>query len=109
MDETLDAAHPNDAFAQLGKLIIAGASPDWVVQEVGTIVASWAAEPEMDSGVAQARIERLWDSLSKDAADLQEQIADAEGGDAQALAQAKRVLAAMTAAVTALAAAHERV
>jgi len=30
MDETLDAAHPNDAFAQLGKLIMAGASPDWI-------------------------------------------------------------------------------
>ncbi len=34
MDETLDAAHPNDAFAQLGKLIMAWfrIRPLWVTQ-----------------------------------------------------------------------------
>ncbi len=109
MDEAPDSSPANAALVQLGELITAGTSPDGMTQEVGTIIAGWADEPDMDGGVAQSRIERLWDSISKDAADLQEQIADSEGGDAQALAQAKRVLAAMTATVTALAAAHERI
>ena len=75
---------------------------------VGEIVAGWATEPDVDAGVARARVERLWDSLSKDAADLQEQIGDASGADTRALAGAKRMLAALQAAVAALAAAHER-
>ncbi len=108
MSEASEPSRSNDALAQLGELIAAGASPDRITEEVGTIIASWAAEPEMDGGVAQVRIERLWDSISKDAADLQEQIADAEGGNIEALTQAQRVLAAMNAAVTALAAAHKR-
>ncbi len=73
------------------------------------MIAGWADEPEMNPATAQVRIERLWDSLSKDAADLQEQIANTDGGDVQATAQARKALVAMTAAVEALAAAHSRV
>lgn len=102
----------DDALALLGKLAAAGAPPARVTQAVGEIVAGWAGEPDMDAGAAQARIERLWDSLGKDAADLQESISDApEGGGpgaAQALTAARRTLAALNAAITALAAAHER-
>ncbi len=108
MDGTPEQSPADDALDRLGGLIGAGASPDRITEEVGTIIAGWAAEAEMDAGIAQARIERLWDSIGKDAADLQEQVADADGEGAEALAQARRVLTAMNAAVTALAAAHER-
>ena len=98
----------DDALAQLGGLAAAGAPPERVAQAVGEVVAGWAAEADMDAATARARTEQLWDSLSKDAAELEEQINDVTGADAQALAQARRVLAALQAAVTALAAAHER-
>ncbi len=107
----MDATGPSptdDALAQLGKLTAAGASPTRVTQAVGEIIAGWALVADMDAATAQARIERLWDSISKDAAELQEQISDATGADAQALAGARQMLAAMQATVTALAAAHER-
>ena len=103
-----DPSPTDDALAQLGKLTGAGAPPERVVQEVGGLVAAWAEEAGMDAVTAQERVERLWDSLSKDAADLEEQINDADGADAQALAGARHVLAAMQAAVAALAAAHGR-
>ena len=103
------ALSPLDAaLAQLGALAAAGAPPERVVQAVGEIVAGWAAEADMDTFTAKARVERLWDSVSRDAADLEEQIGDAAGTDAGSLAGARRMLAAMQAAVTALAAAHER-
>lgn len=98
----------DDALAQLGKLVAAGAPPDRVTAAVGDLIAGWAAEAEMDAAAARERIERLWDSVSKDAADLEEQISDAEGVTPQALAGAERMLAALRAAVTALAAAHAR-
>ncbi len=107
----MDSTGPSpidDALDRLGKLAAAGASPESVTQAVGEIVAGWALEADMDSGAAQARIERLWDSLSKDAAELEEQISDAAGTDALALAGAKRMLAALHATVLALVAAHER-
>ena len=107
MDPT-DPSPTDDALAQLGKLTAAGASPARVTQAVGEIIAGWALEADMDAATAQARIERLRDSVSKDAAELQEQISDATEADAQAQAGAKRMLAAMQATVTALAAAHER-
>ena len=96
------------ALDRLGKLVAAGAAPGRVTQAVGEIVAGWAGEADVDAAVARARVERLWDSLSKDAADLQEQIGDAAGTDARALAAAERMLAALHAAVAALAAAHDR-
>lgn len=96
------------ALDRLGKLVAAGAAPGRVTQAVGEIVAGWADEADVDAAVARARVERLWDSLSKDAADLQERIGDAVGADARALAAAERMLAALHAAVAALAAAHER-
>ena len=98
-----------DALAVLGKLIASGSSPAQITREIGTLIAGWAKEPEMNPAIAQIRIERLWDSLSKDAADLQEQIADADCEAAQATAQARKALVAMTAAVDALAAAYDRV
>lgn len=98
----------DDAVAHLGRLAAAGAPPERVTQAVGEMVAGWAAEAGMDAATAQARIERLWDSLGKDAAGLEEQINDVAGADARVLAEARRVLAALQAAVTALAAAHER-
>jgi len=106
----MDPTEPSpieDALERLGKLTAAGAPPERVTQAVGEIVAGWALEADMDAAAAQARIERLWDSVSSDAADLQEQISDAPGADAQALAGAKRILAALHAAVTALATAHD--
>lgn len=107
MDHT-EPSPTDAALDRLGKLAAAGAPPGRVSEAVGEIVAGWATEPDVDAGVARARVERLWDSLSKDAADLQEQIGDASGADTRALAGAKRMLAALQAAVAALAAAHER-
>lgn len=101
-----DATPVDEALAHLGKLIAARASPDKVTAEVGGLIAGWAAEPDFGPAQAQQRIERLWDSLSKDAADLQEQIADAD--DSAGLAVARQMLAAMNAAVAALAAVHGR-
>lgn len=107
----MDPAEPSpvDAgLARLGRLTAAGAPPERVIEAVGQIVVGWAGEPDMDAETARARIERLWDSVSKDAADLQEQISDVPGADTPALREAERVLAALQAAVAALAAAHER-
>lgn len=108
----MDPAEPSpteDALVHLAKLTAAGAPPERITEAVGDIVAGWASEADMDAAAAQARIERLWDSVSKDATELDEQISDAApGADAQALAGAKRTLTALQAAVTALAAAHER-
>lgn len=99
----------DDALAHLGGLAAAGAAPERVTRVVGEVVAGWAAEADMDAATARTRIERLWDSLGNDAAGLEEQINDAAAGaDTHALAQARRVLAALQAAVAALAAAHER-
>lgn len=107
----MDPAEPSPtdaALDRLGKLVAAGAPPGRVTQAVGEIVAGWADEPDVDAAVARARVERLWDSLSKDAADLQEQIGDTTEADARALAAAERMLAALHAAVAALATSHER-
>jgi hypothetical protein len=98
----------DDALARIGKLVAAAAPADRVTQAVGEIIASWAQEADMGPAAAQARIEQLWDSVSRDAADLQEQISDAAGANSQALAGAQRMLAALQAAVGALAAAHGR-
>ena len=92
---------------EVGRLATAGAAPDRVTETVGVMVAGWADEADMDAQVARVRVEHVWDSLSKDAADLQEAIADADDSG-QALAGAKRTLAALQAAVAALAAAHDR-
>ena len=103
-----DPSPTDDALARLSKLTVAGTPPERVVQEVGEMVAAWAGEAEMDAATAQERIGLLWDSMSKDAADLEEAISDADGTEGEDLASAKRVLAAMQAAVNALAAAHGR-
>ena len=62
----------------------------------------------MSAAAAQARIEAVWDSLGKDAADLEQQIGDTADPDPAALASARRTLAALQAAVAVLAAAHGR-
>ena len=103
-----DPSPTDDALARLGKLAAAGAPPERMMQEVGGLVAAWAGEAGMNAATAQERVERLWDSLSKDAADLEEGINDADGAGAQEVAGARRALAAMQAAVAALAAAHGR-
>ena len=92
---------------EVSRLATAGAASDHVMETVGTMVAGWADEADMDAQAARVRVEHVWDSLSKDAADLQEAISDADGGG-PALASAKRTLAALQAAVAALAAAHDR-
>lgn len=97
----------SDAQAALSRLAAAGASPARIAQEVGAIVAGWASEPDMAGPAAQARIECLWDGFTRDAAELQEQIGDAAGPD-QALALARRQLAALRAVAAALLAAHGR-
>lgn len=100
---------PTDAaLARLGKLAASGTPPERVAQEVGEMIAAWAEEDGMDAAAARDRVELLWDSVSKDAADLEEAINDADGGGAQDLANARRALAAMQAAVATLAAAHGR-
>jgi hypothetical protein len=96
------------ALEQLGKLAMAGAAPDTVVQAVGGIVAGWAGEADMDAAAAQVRVGQMWDSLTRDAADLEEAISDAGEGNAASLALARRMLAALRAAIRALAAASER-
>ena len=106
--ESVAPSPVDDALAELGTLAAAGAGPERMVQAVGAIVAGWATEAEMDAGVAQARIERMWDSLGKDAANLEEAISDTTDAGMQALAGAMRTLAALQAAVAALAAAHGR-
>ncbi len=103
-----DAAPLNDAQASLSRLAAAGATPARIAQEVGAIVAGWASEPDMAAATAQARIESLWDGFTRDAADLQEQIGDAAEPDKQALALARRQLAALRAVASALLAAHGR-
>ncbi|HEY0204107.1 MAG TPA: hypothetical protein VGC15_08165 [Acetobacteraceae bacterium] len=96
------------ALERLGKLTAAGASPDAVTQTVGEIVAGWAGEADMDAAAAQARIGQMWDSLTKDEADLEEAISDAGEGDGASLAMARRVRAALQAAIRALAVVAER-
>ena len=107
MDPT--ASSPaEDGLDQLGRLATAGASRVQIAEAIGRIVAAWADEPDMSASVAQARIEEMWDSLGKDAADLEQQIGDADNPDAAALAAARRTLASLQAAVAILAAAHAR-
>lgn len=103
-----DLSPADAALARLGSLTAAGTPPERVIQAVGEIVAGWAGEPDMNPEIARARTELLWDSVSKDAAELEEQIGDASGPDTPGLGEARRVLAAMQAAVAALAAVHER-
>lgn len=103
-----DTAPLSDAQASLSRLAAAGASPARIAQEVGAIVAGWATEPDMAGPAAQARIECLWDGFTRDAAALQEQIGDTAGPDGQALALARRQLAALQAVAAALLAAHGR-
>ena len=107
-----DPSPTDAALARLGKLAASGAPPERVAQEVGEMIAAWAEEDGMDAAAARDRVELLWDSVSKDAADLEEAINDAEGdtsrGGAPDLANARRALAAMQAAVATLAAAHGR-
>ena len=93
---------------EVGRMATAGAAPDHVTEMVGVMVAGWAGEADMDAQAARVRVEHAWDSLSKDAADLQEAIADADGAGGLALAGAKKTLAALQAAVAALAAVHDR-
>lgn len=108
-ETTPDGPDPvGDALAELSKLTAAGAAPDKVIEAVGRLIAGWAEEPDMNGAVVQARIGTLWDSTTKDAAELEEQISDATGADAASLAGAKRMLAALRAATRALTAANER-
>ena len=110
----LPASHPGEppaveaALEQLGKLTSAGTAPDAVIRLVGEIIAGWADEVDMDAATAQDRISQMWDSLTKDEADLEEAISDAGEGDPEAIAMARRMRAALQAAVRALAAAAER-
>ena len=107
MDQTLPSP-TEDALDQLGRLTAAGASPARIAEAVGRIVAAWADDPDMNASTAQARIEEVWDSLGKDAADLEQQIGDTADPDTHALAAAERTLASLQAAVAILAAAHAR-
>lgn len=96
------------ALAELGRLAATGTPAERMVAAVGALVAGWADEADMDAGVARDRVEQMWDSLGKDAADLQAAISDAGDGGGQALVAAKRTLSALQAAVGALAAVHGR-
>jgi polyhydroxyalkanoate synthesis regulator phasin len=107
MDQTAPSP-TEDALEQIGRLATAGASRARMAEAVGRIVAAWADEPDMNASAAQARIEEVWDSLGKDAADLEQQIGDTADPDPAALASARRTLSSLQAAVTVLAAAHAR-
>ena len=96
------------ALERLGKLAAAGAAPDTVTGTVGEIVAGWAGETDMDAAAAQDRIGQMWDSLTKDEADLEAAISDAGEGDGASLAAARRMRAALQAAIRALALVSER-
>jgi len=96
------------ALERLSKLTTAGASPDAVTRMIGEIVAGWAGEADMDAAAAQARIGQMWDSLTKDEADLEAAISDAGEGDGASLAMARRMRAALQAAIRALALVAER-
>ncbi len=106
MDEETGAASLEAAQAHLTRLASAGTSPARITAEVGDLVAGWATEMDMAGSTAQARIERLWDGFTRDAAELQEQIGDADGPGSQALALARQQLAALQAIVAALEAAY---
>ena len=106
MDQETDASSLAETQARLSRLVSAGALPDRITAEIGALVADWASEPEMAGSTAQARIERLWDGFTRDAAELQEQLGDADGPGTQQLALAQRQLAALQAIVAALEAAH---
>lgn len=107
MEEENAAASLAEAQAHLTRLAAAGASPARITGEVGALVAGWASELEMAGSTAQARVERLWDGFTRDAAELQEQIGDADDGPGgEALALARQQLAALRAIVAALEAAH---
>jgi len=107
MDQETDASSLVEAQAHLSRLAAAGTSPAQITAEVGALIAGWASEMDMAGSTAQARIERLWDGFTRDAAELQEQIGDADGPDTQALALARRQLEALQAIVAAFEAAHE--
>ncbi len=96
------------ALERLGQLVQAGAAPDAVIRTAGEIIAGWADEPDIDAATAQARIGGIWDSLTKDEADLEAAISDAGDGDAAGLVLARRMQAALQAAIQAFAAAAER-
>ena len=93
------------ALADIGKMVAAGSSPEWVTRRIGAIIAGWADELDTGPGLALWRIQRMWDSFTSEAADLQAQLSDAEGADPQAVAQKRRMLATIEAAVATLAAA----
>ena len=103
--ELPDTAKVDEALEQLSKLIATGPAPSRVTQAVANLVAGWADEPDMSDDVLQMRVERLWDSFSSDASDLEAQLSDAaEGGETAGLRMGRRVLAAMNAAVAVFAA-----
>jgi len=106
MDQETDASSLVEAQAHLSRLASAGASPDRITAEIGALIADWASESDMAGSTAQARIERLWDGFTRDAAELQEQLGDADRPGTQELALAQRQLAALQAIVAALEAAH---
>ncbi|MGI4955705.1 MAG: hypothetical protein ACRYGM_28180 [Janthinobacterium lividum] len=91
------------ALGSLAAFIATGPAPDRVIQAIGAMIAGWADEPEMSEDVMQLRVERLWDSFSRDASDLQAQLADAEDAETPELGRGRRVLAALDAAVMVLA------
>lgn len=96
------------ALARLEKLTLAGASPDRVIQTIGEIVAAWADEPEMHAETARLRVEQMWDAVSRNVADLGEQLNDFETSDRLAVGAARRTLAALQAAEATLALMLER-
>lgn len=103
-----DPSPAETTLARLEKLTAAGASPDRVIQVLGELVAGWADEPDIDPAAARIRVEHMWDAVSRNAADLQEQIADFETVDKHALAAARRTLSALQAAEATLATMLER-
>jgi hypothetical protein len=91
------------ALGSLAAFVATGPAPDRVIEAIGAMIAGWAEEPEMSDDVMQMRVERLWDSFSRDAADLQAQLADAEGTEGVEVNRGRRVLVALDAAVMVLA------
>jgi hypothetical protein len=96
------------AIERLAKLAQAGTAPDRMAREVGAIVATWLADPEVDRGQVRDHVETLHEDLASGAEAAEEQAADVDQSETGAAKQAARTLAALRATRDALGVELER-
>ena len=92
------------ALERLARLAGTGASPDRMVREAQAAIAEWRAEPDLDPGVLQERLEAMRDDLAAGAAAAEEQAGDVDQGDKAATRQAAASLKGLQAVHAAVAA-----